>query len=87
MESYTPPAVDVAPIPHLLLYVNFQSLSFWTACDIPSIEVDTKEQAARHYQPNIYIYICTHDKLEIQYSRHREKPRKNMTQATTTTVY
>ena len=59
-ESYTPPPADLAPIPHLSLYVNFQSFLFWTACDIPSIEVDTKEQVARHNQPNMYVY--THDK-------------------------
>ena len=30
--------------------------SFWTACDTPSIEVETTEQqVARHDQPNIYI--------------------------------
>ena len=32
---------------------------FYTACDIPNIEVDTKERVARHNQPNIYIYIYT----------------------------
>ena len=64
MEFSTPP-VDLAPIPHLSLYVNFQSFfSFWTACDIPvpSIEVDTKEQVALINQPNIYYtpeYIHT----------------------------
>ena len=62
-ESYTPPPVNLAPIPHLLLYVIFQNFSFWTACDIPSIEVDTKEQVARHDQPNIYqVRVYTHDK-------------------------
>ena len=56
MESYTPPPVDLAPIPHLSLCVNFQSFfSFWTACDTPSIGVDTTEQVARHNQRNIYI--------------------------------
>ena len=56
-ESYTPPPVDLSPIPHLLpitLYVRKFQSSFWTACDIPNIKVDTKEQVARHNQPNIY---------------------------------
>ena len=57
-ESYTPPPVDLSPIPHLLLYVNFQNFSFSTACDMPSIEVDTKEQVARH-NLSIYIHIRT----------------------------
>ena len=41
----------------LLCCVNFQSFfPFWTACDTPSIEVDTTEQqVARHNQPNMYI--------------------------------
>ena len=44
-ESYTPPPVDLAPIPHLLLYINFQNFfSFSTACDIPRIEVDAKNR-------------------------------------------
>ena len=57
MESYTPPPVDPARIPHLSLCVNFQSFfSFWTACDTTSIEIDTTEQqVARHNQPNTYI--------------------------------
>ena len=57
MQSYTPSVGLVAPIPHLSLRVNFQSFfSFWTACDMPSIEVDTTEQPAEH------IYVYTHDK-------------------------
>ena len=48
-----------------------------TACDVPSIEVDTKEQVARHNQPNIYTPY-THENrqqnTQIQYPRHREKP-------------
>ena len=77
MESYTPPA-DLALIPHLSLCVNFQSFfSFRTACDTPSIEVDTTEQqVARHNQPNI-IYIRTTNRqqnTQIQYPRHWEKP-------------
>ena len=58
MESYTPPPVDLALIPHISLCVNFQSFfSFGTADDTPSIEVDTTEQqVARHNQPNKYLY-------------------------------
>ena len=43
----------------LLCCVNFQSFfPFWTACDTPSIEVDTTEQqVARHNQPNIYRLV------------------------------
>ena len=61
MESYTPPPVDLALTPHLSLCVDFQSfLSFWTACDTPSIEINTTEQqVARHNQPNI---IYTHNR-------------------------
>ena len=38
---------------------------------MPNIEVDTKEQVARHNQPNIDIpgiYIHTHDKQTTKYS-------------------
>ena len=64
---------------------KFQSLfSFWIACDIPNIEVDTKEQVARHNQPNAYFEVYTHttnrqQNTQTQYPRHREKPRINMT--------
>ena len=45
-------------LPHYYLICKFQKFfSFWIACDIPNIEVDTKEQVAGHNQPNIYIYI------------------------------
>ena len=44
----------------LYLVCKFQGFfSFWIAYDIQYIEVDTKEQVARHNQPNIYIYIHT----------------------------
>ena len=61
MESYTPPPVDLALTPHLSLCVSFQSFfSFWTACDTPSIEVDTTErEVAQHNQPNIYTEVHT----------------------------
>ena len=46
---------------YLILYYpicKFQSLfSFWIACDIPNIEVDTKKQVARHNQPNAYFEV------------------------------
>ena len=49
---------------HLILYYpicKFQSLfSFWIACDIPNIEVDTKKQVARHNQPNVYFEVYIH---------------------------
>ena len=48
----------------LILYYpicKFQSLfSFWIACDIPNIEVDTKKQVARHNQPNVYFEVYIH---------------------------
>ena len=43
--------------------LHAELLFIWTACDIPGTKHckgDTKEQVARHNQPNIYIY--THDK-------------------------
>ena len=49
-------------------------------CDTPNIEVNTKEQVARHNQPNMYIYTTNRQQnAQIQYPRHREKPRTNMT--------
>ena len=40
---------------------KFQSLfSFWIACDIPNIEVDTKKQVARHNQPSVYFEVYIH---------------------------
>ena len=59
---------------------------FYTACDIPNIEVDTKERVARHNQPNNIYTRQIDNKILIQYRRHREKPGINMTQATTTIV-
>ena len=64
-ESYIPPPVGLTPIPHLpgitlYLVCKFQSFfSFWIACDtpVPNIEEDTKEQVARHNQPNIYTLV------------------------------
>ena len=46
---------------HLTYYpiCKFQSFSFWTACDIPNIVVDAKEQVARHNQSAEHIYIYT----------------------------
>ena len=58
-ESYTPP-IDLTPncntSPITLFVCKFQSFLFWTACDTPKTEVNTKEQVARHNQPNIYIH-------------------------------
>ena len=55
MESYTPPVdLFIAPIPHLSCCVNFQSFSFWTACDIPSIEGNTTEQQQVTSRTSIY---------------------------------
>ena len=57
---------------HLILYYpiqvcKFQSLfSFWIACDIPNIEVDTKKQVARHNQPNVYFEAYIHTRQIIQ---------------------
>ena len=49
-------------------------MSFWTACDTPSIEIDAKEQVARHNQPNIYIDTTNRQQnTQIQYPQHREK--------------
>ena len=61
MESHTSPSVDLSPIPHLSPCVKIRSFfSFWTACDTPSIEINTTEQqVARHNQPNI---IYTHNR-------------------------
>ena len=94
-ESYTPPLVDLtntntSPI-NLYLVCKFQSFfSFWTACDIPNIEEDTKKQVARHNQPNIYIYIYKRqiDNKILKRSNIHDIGRNHekMTQATTTTV-
>ena len=87
--SYTPQPVDPKPTSPITLYLvcKFQSFfSFWTACDIPNIEVDTKEQVARHNQPNTYIHTNRQQHTQIQYPRHREKRGINMTHATTTTA-
>ena len=62
-------------LPHYYLICKFQKFfSFWIACDIPNIEVDTKEQVAGHNQPDIYIYTYRRQNTQIQYPRHREKP-------------
>ena len=51
------PNTNTSPIT-LYQVFKFQSFfSFWIACDIPNIEVDTKEQVARHNQPSIYILV------------------------------
>ena len=47
---------------------------YWIACDIPNIEVDKKEQVARHNQPNTYTHENRQQNTQIQYPRHREKP-------------
>ena len=41
----------------------FHFFIFWIACDIPNIEVDTKEQVARYNQPNIDIHTKIDNKI------------------------
>ena len=93
-SSYTPPPVDLAPIPHqapITLYYIPELLILDSMWYTKHYEVDTKEQVARHNQPNMseYIYIPTTNRqqnTQIQYPRHRKKPWINTAQATTTAV-
>ena len=57
------PNTNTSPITLYFEVCKFQNFSFWIACDIPNIEVDTKEQVARHNQPNIYIHTKMDNKI------------------------
>ena len=51
------PNANTSPITLYSGVCQFQSFfSFWIACDIANIDVDTKEQVARYNPPNIYIH-------------------------------